>query len=146
MDSCPKGPSCLSQNSGIFFFFLTVKEVGVKSDNSRSPCASRGEVLISSSLWSFSIPKNLFLIGNSIRIPHYHCLFHSPVGKGTKAPLAGYFLLNGGNEYSLVSPLRLSEPNETSEHYVVYFVIELRALVSVFNTYTKFLCYLFGQS
>ena len=84
------------------FFFLTVKGVGVKSDNSRFPCASRGEVLISSSLWSFSIPKNLFLIGNSIRIPHYHCLFHSPVGKGTKAPLAGYLLLNGGNEYSLV--------------------------------------------
>ena len=37
-------------------------------------------------------------------IPHYHCLFHSPLGKGTKTTLAGYFLLNAGDEYSLVSP------------------------------------------
>lgn len=41
-----------------FGFVFTVKGVGVKSNTSRSPSASRGEVLISSSLWSFSIPKN----------------------------------------------------------------------------------------
>ena len=41
-----------------FGFVFTVKGVGVKSNTSRSPSASRGEVLISSSLWSFSVPKN----------------------------------------------------------------------------------------